>query len=78
MNEPQSEQGDDRLLFLRQLIEDRATIAADVVEVDPHTWAIHGVIPVGGDVIMAEFETQEQAKKVLGMLSAPEYGPPAP
>jgi hypothetical protein len=78
MNEPQSEQDDDRLLFLRNLIEDRATVAADVVEVDPHTWAVHGVIPVGGDVIMAEFETPEEAKKALRMLSAPEYGPPAP
>ncbi len=78
MNEPQSEQDDDRLLFLRQLIDDRATIAADVVEVDRHTWAIHGVIPVGGDVIMAEFETQEQAKKVLSQLATPEHGPPAP
>ena len=78
MNEPQGEHDDDRLLFLRQLMEDRAAIAADVVEVYPNTWAIHGVIPVGGDVIMAEFETQEQAKKALRMLSAPEYGPPAP
>ena len=69
---------DEKILFLQQLLEDRADIAADVFEVDPHTWAVHGVIPVGGDVIMAEFETQAEAKKVLGMLSAPEYGPPAP
>ena len=78
MTDVHGEQNDDRLLFLQQLIEDRATIAADVVEVDPHTWAVHGVIPVGGDVIMAEFETQEEAKRALGKLSAPEYGPPAP
>ncbi len=78
MTDAQGEQDDDRILFLKQLIEDRATIAADVFEVDPHTWAIHGVIPVGGDVIMAEFETQDQAKKALGKLSTPEHGPPAP
>jgi hypothetical protein len=78
MNEPQGEQDDDRILLRRQLVEDRANIAADVFEVDPHTWAIHGVIPVGGDVIMAEFETEDEAKTVLGKLSAPEYGPPAP
>lgn len=78
MSDAQGEQDDDRILFLQQLVEDRATIAADIVEVEPHTWAIHGVIPVGGDVIMAEFETQDQAKKALGKLSAPEYGPPAP
>ena len=61
---------DEKILFLQQLIEDRATVAADVVEVDAHTWAVHGVIPVGGDVIMAEFETQDEAKTVLGQLSA--------
>lgn len=79
MTDGPGDQDDDRTRFLQQLVqEDRATIAADVVEVDPHTWAIHGIIPVGGDVIMAEFETQDEAKKVLGELSAPEYGPPAP
>jgi hypothetical protein len=78
MTDAQSEEDDDKTLFLQQLVNDRATIAADVVEVDPHTWAIHGFIPVGGDVIMAEFETQDQAKEALGKLSAPEYGPPAP
>src|SRR5438874_1889726 len=55
-----------------------APVAADVVEVDARTWVIHGVIPVGGDVIMAEFETQDQAKKALRTLSAPEHGPSAP
>lgn len=78
MTDVQGEQDDDRILLLQQLVEDRATIAADLFEVDPHTWAIHGVIPVGGDVIMAEFETEDEAKTVLGKLSAPEYGPPAP
>jgi hypothetical protein len=78
MTDAQHEPDDDKILFLQQLIEDRATIAADVVEVDPHTWAIHGVIPVGGDVIMAEFETQDHAKTALRKLSAPDYGPPAP
>jgi hypothetical protein len=78
MTDAQHEQDDEKILFVQQLIEDRATIAADIVEVDSHTWAIHGVIPVGGDVIMAEFETQDEAKAVLGELSAPEYGPPAP
>ena len=78
MTDAQHEQDDDKILFLQQLIEDRATLAADIVQVDPHTWAIHGVIPVGGDVIMAEFETQDQAKTALGKLLAPEYGPPAP
>jgi hypothetical protein len=74
LTDPQSKQNEEKLLFLQQLVDDRAAIAADVVEIDPSTWAIHGVIPVGGDVIMAEFETEEEAEKVLGGLAAPEDG----
>ena len=70
---------DEKLVFLQQLLDDRASIAADVVEVEPRTWAIHGFIPVGGDVIMAEFESEEAARDVLGRLAPPpEYGPPVP
>ena len=61
---------DSRILFLEQLAEGRADVAADVVEVDPHTWAVHGFIPMGGDVIMAEFDSQTEAKAALDELSA--------
>ena len=76
MTDEQRKDDDDKILFLQQLVEDRATIAADVVEVDSHTWAIHGVIPVGGDVIMAEFETETEAKQALGALAAAPHRPP--
>jgi hypothetical protein len=70
MNDTPGEQPDRQIRFLRELIEEQATIAGDVAEIDSHTWAIHGVIPVGGDVIMAEFETYDQARIVLDELSA--------
>jgi hypothetical protein len=63
------EQPDRRLLLLRALIDENATIDGDVVEIDVHTWAIHGVIPVDGDVLMAEYDTYDQAKLALDSLS---------
>jgi hypothetical protein len=32
------------------------------------TWAIHGTIPVDGEVLMAEFDTQDEARDALGQL----------
>ena len=63
-------EGDHRqLVFLEEMVEEHATIAGDVIEIDTHTWAIHGSIAVDGDVIMAEFDTEEHARTVLGELS---------
>jgi hypothetical protein len=59
---------DPQLMFLEELVEEHATIAGDVVEIDAHTWAIHGSIAVDGDVIMAEYDTEEHARIVLGEL----------
>ena len=68
-------EGDHRqLVFLEELVEEHATIAGDVIEIDTHTWAIHGSIAVDGDVIMAEFDTEEHARTVLGELSDEEHG----
>ena len=67
-------ESDRQLVFLEELVEEHATIAGDVVEIDTHTWAIHGSIAVDGDVIMAEFDTEEHARTVLGELSDEEPG----
>ena len=69
-----SNEADHReLVFLEELVEEHATIAGDVIEIDTHTWAIHGSIAVDGDVIMAEFDTEEHARTVLGELSDEEH-----
>ena len=67
---------DPQLVFLEEMVEEHATISGDVLEVDAHTWAIHGQIAVDGDVIMAEFESEEHARIVLGELAAEEGGRP--
>jgi hypothetical protein len=59
---------DPQLMFLEELVEEHASIAGDVIEVDAHTWAIHGSIAVDGEVIMAEYDTEEHARFVLQEL----------
>jgi hypothetical protein len=68
MNAERGEPPDSQLLFLQELIAEHACIAGDVVEIGPHTWAIHGSIAVDGDVIVAEFNRPDEAKAVLDRL----------
>jgi uncharacterized protein YbjT (DUF2867 family) len=70
------EEPDRQFLFLKRLVAEHATIDGDVVEVDEHTWAIHGFIAVDGEVIMAEYATQDEAKLALDKLAADEHGTP--
>ena len=71
---PHGEQ-DPQLVFLEELVEEHATIAGDVIEIDAHTWAIHGSIAMDGEVIMAEYDTEEHARIVLDELAADEERP---
>jgi hypothetical protein len=65
---PTDRRADLQLAFLRGLVDEHATIAGDLVELAPDTWAIHGSIRVDGDVILAEFADPDQARTVLGQL----------
>jgi hypothetical protein len=60
---------DRQLVFLEELVEEHATIAGDILEIDAHTWAIHGSIAVDGEVILAEFDSEQHARIVLEELS---------
>jgi hypothetical protein len=57
-----------QLQFLQILVEENASIAGDVLQVLPDLWAIHGYIAVDGDVLMAEFQSYDQARNVLDEL----------
>jgi hypothetical protein len=59
---------DPRLHLLEQLIDERVRIAGDVLEVSRGVWAIHGSIPVDGEVILAEFSLIDDARSVLEHL----------
>ena len=51
--------------FLDDLDDEQASLAGDIVQLDAQLWAVHGVIPVDGDVLLAEFGTYEQARDAL-------------
>ena len=51
--------------FLGIFEDEEASIAGDIVQVSTHLWAVHGVIPVDGDVLLAEFGTYDQARDAL-------------
>ena len=45
-------------------------LTQDVFQMDTELWAIHGYIPVDGEVILAEFDHRETARAVLDQLAA--------
>ncbi len=45
-------------------------LGQDLFQLDARMWAIHGYIPVDGEVILAEFDHQETARAVLAQLAA--------
>jgi hypothetical protein len=45
-------------------------LGQDLFQLDAHMWAIHGYIPVDGEVILAEFDHRETARAVLAQLAA--------
>ena len=47
------------------LQEENLQLAGDLTAIGAGTWAIHGVIPYDGEVIVAEFDTYDTAKAVL-------------
>ena len=54
------------------LIDEHYVFDRDIIPIDDRTWAIHGPIPVEGEVILAEFSTQDDAQVALELLSAAE------
>jgi hypothetical protein len=60
------------LQVLEALIEEHLPFDCDVIPIDSRTWAIHGSIPVDGEVILAEFHTKEDAYVALALLAAAE------
>ena len=61
---------DRQVGFLGEFVNNNLRVAGDVVEISANTWAIHGIIPVDGDVIVAEFGTYAEARDALNSISA--------
>jgi hypothetical protein len=69
MNMTNGEESDRQLRFIQELLAENVQIAGDVAEIATNTWAIHGVIPVDGDVLVAEFDTYDEANVVLDEIA---------
>jgi hypothetical protein len=68
MNSPRDSDPERQLQFLLELLDENASIDGDVLEISNDTWAIHGEIPVDGEVLMAEFHTYDEARNVLNQV----------
>lgn len=72
MNDEGDERPSHRDVSVEEILELRARVSGDIFEVDPHTWAIHGFIPVDGEVILAEFDSPQTAQFILDQLAETE------
>jgi hypothetical protein len=63
----------DQRRILTEFLAEEAEVAGDIAKIGSDAWAIHGHIPVDGDVIMAEFGTYEEASAALDGLP-PNHG----
>jgi hypothetical protein len=68
MNSRRDRDPDRQLRFLLELLDENASIDGDVLEISNDTWAIHGLVPVDGEILMAEFDTYDEARNVLDQV----------
>jgi hypothetical protein len=75
---PRDDAADDRIEQQAELVAEflaaHVEIAGDLAEIGAGVWAIHGHIPVDGEVILAEFDSFEQAHMALDRLPPKEQG----
>jgi hypothetical protein len=77
-NDAHGEQADRGQRIVEALIDEHVRFHYDVIPIDHQTWAIHGSIVVDGEVILAEFATQDDARSALEHLSRAENGTATP
>ena len=57
-----------QLAFLTELVDAHTEVAGDILQIDAATWAIHGSVPMDGQVLLAEFDSLESAQAALAQL----------
>jgi hypothetical protein len=78
MNDERGEQTDREQRIIEELIDEHVRFDYYLVPIDDQTWAIQGTIAVEGEVILAEFTTQDDAQSALEQLSQAENGTATP
>jgi hypothetical protein len=68
MYDPRGPQSNRQLQTLGELLEEHASLDGDVLEIRTDIWALHGVFPFAGQVLMAAFDSYDEAKSVLDQV----------
>ena len=55
---------------VQELVDEHLQAWCELVVIDEHTWAIRGSIAYEGEVILAEFDSREDAELALEELAA--------
>jgi hypothetical protein len=71
MTDGLDQQRSKELQIIEVLIDEHARVACNLVQIG-QTWAIHGLLAVDGDEIMAEFTHKEGAEYAMRRISAAE------
>jgi hypothetical protein len=58
----------EQIDFLESLVDAHAHVAGDVLQIQVGSWALHGTIPVDGEVLLARYDSCEEAARVLAQL----------
>jgi hypothetical protein len=64
------QRGERPEMLIDSILPLQPRLGQDLFQMDAQMWAIHGYIPVDGEVILAEFDHRETARSVLTQLAA--------
>jgi hypothetical protein len=58
------------LQLIEELIDEHIRVDCTLIPINGNTWAIHGKVVVDDNVILAEFDTKEDAEDALARINA--------
>ncbi len=58
------------LRLIEELIDEHIRVDCTIIPIDDSTWAIHGSVVVDGNVILAEFDSRDDAEDALARINA--------
>jgi hypothetical protein len=70
VSEMANQHGERPEALIHSILPLQPRLGQDLFQIDARMWAIHGYIPVDGEVILAEFEERETAAALLAQLAA--------
>lgn len=65
-----NQHGERSEVLVDSILRQHPRLDQDLFQLDAQMWAVHGYIPVDGEVILAEFDRREAARGFLADLAA--------